>query len=267
MTALAIDRTAYVSITNRQRAFTFTGVALLYVLALLLILIWPDSPPGSIARDEREVVSFIPLPQPPEPVVSRPKLPSADVPRAAAGMPKTAVLRPDTPAPAPQIAPPSQASFDVTPVPAAPVAPTQAGGPAVRDGSGAGVDGARSGGGIGGAGGGLGAGNGGGGGATATRAAWARQPSWEEIYEFHPQRAKSAKISGSAMLVCRATLKRRLKECRVTGETPVGWSFGRAALDLAPTLRVLPRRENGIEIDHGMVYFTIRFDMPIEAPR
>ncbi len=179
----------------------------------------------------------------------------------------------DTPPTALTVSQPEVSHVDITPAPVAlPMPPTEAGGVVARnefgtaDGETGGNGGRGSGAGSGAGSGGGNSGNGGGGG-VATKAEWAREVSWEQVYAVHPARAKSANVSGRAMLTCQAARTGKLHHCTVVSETAGGWSFGRAALQLVPDLRVVPRKENGVVIHNGQVYFTIRFDMPIALPK
>ena len=259
-------RTVYRPTTNRQRVLTVAMIILLYVIAAYLFLTLRDRPPIRIDRETPTVVELLPQREPLRPVPPPTVPPPTNVkaaPKPAPSTPRSSPVRVDTPPPAPVLAPPAMPRIDYTPAPAALPAPppTVAGGAVVGD-SGTGAKGT-NGGGFGNGGSGTG-GDGGGGRDTATKAEWARQATWEEIYAFHPAGARQAKISGFAELRCLATLKRRLKACQVTAESPKGWQFGRAARSLAPQLRVLPRRENGVEVDNALVYFKIRFDLPKE---
>lgn len=260
MEAASFVRTVYRPTTNRQRVLTIVLIILLYVILAYLFLTLRDRPPIRIERDTPTIVELLPLAEPPQPVQPT-KVRAA--PKPAPSTPRSSPVRVDTPPPAPVLAQPAMPRIDYTPAPSALPAPppTVAGGAVVGD-SGTGAQGI-NGGGPGNGGPGTG-GDGGGGRDTAIKAEWARETTWEEIYAFHPAGARQAKISGFAELRCLATLKRRLKACQVANESPKGWQFGRAALSLAPQLRVLPRKENGVEVDNSKVYFKIRFDMPKE---
>ncbi|MBX9886081.1 MAG: energy transducer TonB [Novosphingobium sp.] len=205
-----------------------------------------------------------PLPEPPAPKAAEAAGGSITqpVPRPA---PAPALPRPVlNPAPAPA---PSAPVF--TP---ALVQPTPAPAPATTEGSGTGGSGA---GGTGGAGSGTGEGTSTGPGhgigdpSSAIAAEWVKEASWQEIYEYHPERAKRVRQSGHAMLVCQVTLKRRLVNCAVREESPGGWQFGEAALRLTRELRVYPRKIDGQPINLGWVRFTINFVFPrvVQEPK
>lgn len=275
MESSAVNRASYVPMTNRHRSIAVVLVILVYAIFGLIFLNWRQQLP---VEEVPELIVVFQLQRPPEPLPSpiqsepdRPidaKAPAAVDPRPS-GSPLVGV---DTPPPAPTVAQPKISRVDVTPAPVAlPMPPGGAGGIVERDGFGVadGETGGNSGrGNDAGSGTGSGGGNsGGGGGGAVTAADWAREVSWEQIYAVHPARAHAVNVSGEAVLTCLAARTGKLRNCRVTSETPGGWSFGRAALRMVPDLRVAPRRENGVVIDNGQVYFTIRFDMPTRLPK
>lgn len=259
MEAAPFARTVYRPTTNRQRVLTIVMIMFLYIIAAYLFFALRDRPAIRIERDTPTIVELLPQREPPQ--SEQPAVQPRAAPKPAPATPRSSLVRVDTPPPAPVLAQAAMPRFDYTPTPIARPAPppTVAGGAAVGD-NGTGAQGA-NGGGAGNSGVGAG-GDGGGGGDIAIQANWARETTWEEIYAFHPLGARRAKKSGVVELRCLATLKQRLKACRVAAESPKGWEFGRAALSLAPQLRVLPRKENGVEVDNSKVYFKIKFDLP-----
>lgn len=261
MEAAPFARTVYRPTTNRQRVLTIVMIMFLYIIAAYLFFALRDRPPIRIERDTPTIVELLPQREPPQPEL--PAVQPRAAPKPAPATPRSSPVRVDTPPPAPVLAQAAMPRIDYTPTPIARPAPPPvvAGGAALGD-SGTGAQGTN-----GGATGNGGPGTGGDGGGdhdTAIKAEWARDATWEEIYAFHPLGARRAKKSGVVELRCLATMKQRLKACRVAAESPKGWEFGRAALSLAPQLRVLPRKENGVEVDNSRVYFKIRFDMPRE---
>lgn len=275
MGSAALNRASYVSTTYRRRSIAVFLVVLIYAILALIVLNWQQQLPVEDVPEPIVVFRLQPAPKPLPTIQADPDRPiDAKAPAAADPRPSgSPLVGVDTPPPAATIAPPDISRVDVTPAPVAlPMPPSDAGGIVARNGSGTadGDTGGNEGRGNGDGGGvGSGGGNGGngGGGGTATKAEWAREVSWEQIYAVHPARAHAANVSGKAVLTCVAARTGKLRNCRVTSETPSGWSFGRAALRLVPDLRVTPRRENGVVIDNGQVYFTIRFDMPTRLPK
>lgn len=78
---------------------------------------------------------------------------------------------------------------------------------------------------------GFGTGDGPGGG---TGARILRGPSQGEILQWVPVEARRARIAGRAALDCEILPDTRLRGCRVVSETPQGYAFGQAALEIAP---------------------------------
>jgi hypothetical protein len=238
---------------------TIAMIVLLYIIAAYLFFTLRDRPAITRGHEPPTIIELLPMPEPPQRL-----LPATNVklpPGQAPSTPRASPVRVDTPSLAPMTAQSALPRIDYTPTLKAPPAPApvEVGGAVVGD-IGTGAQGT-NGDGIGGPGAG---GDGGGARDTAIKADWAREATWAEIYAFHPAGARQARISGYVELRCLATLKRRLKECQVSAESPMGWKFGRAALSLVPQLRVLPRKQNGVEVDNSMVYFKIRFDLPKE---
>ncbi len=275
MGTAAFNRASYVSTTYRRRSIAIFLVILFYAILTLILLNWRRQPPAEDVPEPAVVFRLQPASNPLPTIQAKPDRPiDAKAPAAAESRPSgSPLVGVDTPPPAATVTPADISRVDVTPAPVAlAMSPADSGGIVARDGVGTadgdtgGNDGRGNGAG-GGVGRGGGNGGGGGGGGIATKAEWARQVSWEQIYAVHPARAHAANVSGKAVLTCVAARTGKLRSCRVTSETPSGWSFGRAALRLVPDLRVAPRRQNGVVIDNGEVYFTIRFDMPTLVPK
>lgn len=268
--AWQVERTGYRPISARERVSS--GFMSAVLIAALLFALLRVAPPMVLVRSAPLIPAiFRPLPL--DPPIESPRAPEPRRPDPG-GRPAP---RAEQPIPQPAVPPvrlnsaSSPSVFDTTPAPLAP--PSAA--PADPNGDGSsGTAVATNAGPVGGDGRGDDAGVGDGDGVgsinTAVPAKWAREPGWEEIYAFHPEAAKVARQAGKAMLGCQVTLKRRLVNCMLREESPVGWGFGKAALRLVPTLRAFPRRINGREIDLAWVKFTIRFDpplLPAEQPR
>lgn len=276
MESSILNRASYIPMTHRHRSIAVVLVMLVYAILGLIILNWRQPLPAERAHEPIAVFQLQSPPKTlPSPIQAEPDRPiDAAAPAAASPRPSgSPMVGVDTPPAALTVSPSEVSHVDITPAPAAlPMPPTDAGGVVARDafGTADGETGGNGGRGNGaGSGDGSGGGNGGngGGGGVATKAKWAREVSWEQIYAVHPARAKSANVSGKAMLTCQAARNGKLHHCTVVSESAGGWSFGRAALRLVPDLRVVPRKENGVVIDNGQVYFTIRFDMPIVLPK
>lgn len=270
MAAIASDRSTYVPITGRRRAATVGLVALLYLIAALVLLNLPDRAPIRVVPPTRTFVELLPAPKPPERVVAQKLKP--DPADNAVGQQRLKPARVTVDAP-PRLAPPSPASAplsaaiaplplpstpDLTPLATAPSAPIpySGGGDRVDNGTG----------GTGQGGNGAGGNNGGGGGGGRSRlqlarAEWAYVPKPAELGRFHPPAAAKAGIGGTAVLTCQVRLNLRAHNCQVLGESPQGYGFGRAALNMESIFRIRPVKVNRKPIDDGWVRLSIRFDL------
>jgi TonB family protein len=63
---------------------------------------------------------------------------------------------------------------------------------------------------------------------------------------YYPARAQSAGIEGSATIKCHVNSEGELSSCKLLGETPAGYCFGQAALDMAPSLKLKQQPPGGI---------------------
>jgi protein TonB len=90
---------------------------------------------------------------------------------------------------------------------------------------------------------------------------WAALPDARDLERAYPPRALENGIEGSATLVCLVTTQGTLTACDVATETPTGQGFGKAALKLAPDFRMVPKTEDGVPVEGGVVRVPIRFTL------
>lgn len=88
---------------------------------------------------------------------------------------------------------------------------------------------------------------------------------WQQVYTaddiklVYPRRAARRRQSGQADLQC-TILDTGQLQCAVTGETPRGWSFGDAALELADTISVAPTLNDGSPSSGQVITLPFQFD-------
>ncbi|MFN3228630.1 MAG: energy transducer TonB [Asticcacaulis sp.] len=90
---------------------------------------------------------------------------------------------------------------------------------------------------------------------------WAALPDARDLERAYPPRALENGVEGSATLVCLVTTQGTLSACDVATESPAGQGFGKAALKLAPNFRMIPKTEDGVPVEGGVVRVPIRFTL------
>ncbi len=94
-----------------------------------------------------------------------------------------------------------------------------------------------------------------------TNPRWERQPSADQLMRAYPDRALRAEVGGVARLNCLVQPNGRVADCRLTGETPDGYGFGRAAQGLTRHFQISPRTVDGAAVG-SRVNIAIRFTPP-----
>lgn len=94
---------------------------------------------------------------------------------------------------------------------------------------------------------------------------WAQTPSPNDLSALYPEAAIVGGVEGEATLHCRRLPDGALGDCSVAAESPAGFGFGKAALAVAPALRMSP------DCKPKTVTLPIHFSMPVklrtQAPR
>jgi len=91
---------------------------------------------------------------------------------------------------------------------------------------------------------------------------WLRRPS----APLYPVLASRARVSGVARMLCVVTTEGLLEKCEVISETPPGYGFGQAALDMAGQMQMRPRTRDGQPVGGWSVVVPVRFQLPGAPP-
>lgn len=97
--------------------------------------------------------------------------------------------------------------------------------------------------------------------AVITHPRWERQPSADQLMRAYPDRALRAEVGGLATVNCLVQPNGRVADCNLTGETPGGYGFGRAAQGLTRHFQISPRTVDGAAVG-SRVNIAIRFNPP-----
>jgi len=94
-----------------------------------------------------------------------------------------------------------------------------------------------------------------------TNPRWERQPTAEQLMRAYPDRALRTGVGGLATMNCLVQPSGRVADCNLTGETPGGHGFGRAAQGLTRHFQISPRTVDGAAVG-SRVAIAIRFNPP-----
>lgn len=97
--------------------------------------------------------------------------------------------------------------------------------------------------------------------AVISRPNWIRQPTGEQLARVFPDRALQRDVAGTASLNCLVEVSGRVTDCRITGETPGGYGFGRAAQSVSRYFQISPQTVNGAA-QGSRVVINMRFNLP-----
>lgn len=93
--------------------------------------------------------------------------------------------------------------------------------------------------------------------AEITLPTWARVP--RDLTRFYPHGALRQNVEGRAVLDCLVSTTGSLA-CALASETPTGWGFGPAALQIASEYRMIPATRDGAPVE-GRYRMVVPFDL------
>jgi TonB family protein len=91
---------------------------------------------------------------------------------------------------------------------------------------------------------------------------WLDKPSGADVDAVYPPRAVKEGVGGTAEMECAATAEGTLGRCRILQETPAGYGFGDATLNLAGKFRMAPKTPDGHSVQGGIVRIPLTFRPP-----
>jgi TonB family protein len=98
--------------------------------------------------------------------------------------------------------------------------------------------------------------------ATSRGASWMRLPNRHDYVRFYPAAARPRHVPGEALVRCTIGYNGVLMGCRVLGETPAGYGFGAAALQLASRMRLNPITASGQSLGGQVIDLPIAMGTP-----
>jgi TonB family protein len=96
---------------------------------------------------------------------------------------------------------------------------------------------------------------------------WASRPDGRQVAEAYPPLAVLLRIEGRSTLSCTVSSEGQLRNCVTQETTPTGLGFDGAALKLAESFRMTPKREDGRATSSGTVRIPVRFVLPEDTRR
>jgi periplasmic protein TonB len=92
-----------------------------------------------------------------------------------------------------------------------------------------------------------------------TNPRWIARPTPDQLARAYPDRAARDGVEGAATLQCSVTARGSLTACSVLSETPGGYGFGRAAMQLSRHFRLSPRTVDGQAVEGARVDIPLTF--------
>jgi TonB family protein len=104
------------------------------------------------------------------------------------------------------------------------------------------------------------------GGAGGSSSPYLEVPTAQEFFQYYPERARKAGITGRAFIVCTVMQRGTVNNCTLVSETPAGFEFGSAALKLSMLFRMKLTSQDGKSTVGTKVSIPIRFVLKDASP-
>lgn len=96
--------------------------------------------------------------------------------------------------------------------------------------------------------------------------AWQRAPTYAEVAEAYPEKARKAGVGGLVSLSCHLTSTGALADCGVTREEPRGLGFGMAARRISKLFQAYPAAADAPKLEGASVQLPVAFDPVMLKP-
>jgi TonB family protein len=92
---------------------------------------------------------------------------------------------------------------------------------------------------------------------------WKVKPTAVDVARVYPAAANASKVSGKVTMSCVADIDGFLTECTIQTETPPGYGFGNAALEISAYMQMRPASNFGVPV-RAQVSVPVNFTFPDE---
>jgi hypothetical protein len=88
---------------------------------------------------------------------------------------------------------------------------------------------------------------------------WIKKPDGNDVGRFYPELASMLELSGHARINCTVTDLGALSDCSTLAETPTGFGFGQAGIQMSTLFRMKPRTLDGVPVGGARIIVPLSF--------